>query len=70
LVGPQNLPEEFNNAIDNIDYSCGAMKINLVVDKLPNFTCLPNDDNLKPGPQHMGTIHFENSLEEIDLAFK
>jgi hypothetical protein len=42
LVDPKNLPEEFNKAIDNIDYSCGAMKINLVVNKLPNFTCLPN----------------------------
>jgi hypothetical protein len=42
LVSPKDLPEDFNKAIENIDYSCGAMKINLVVDKLPDFTCLPN----------------------------
>lgn len=70
LVDPKDLPENFNKAIDNIDYSCGAMKINLVVNKLPDFTCLPNKDQQKAGPQHMGTIHFENSLEEIDTAFK
>jgi hypothetical protein len=42
LVSPKDLPEDFNKAINNIDYSCGAMKINMVVDKLPNFTSLPN----------------------------
>ena len=50
LVDPKDLPENFNKAIDNIDYSCGAMKINLVVNKLPNFKCLPNKDDLKAGP--------------------
>jgi LEA14-like dessication related protein len=50
LVDPKNLPEDFNKAIDNIDYSCGAMKINLVCDKLPNFICKPNESEQKPGP--------------------
>ena len=45
LVDPKDLPDNFNKAINNIDYSCGAMKINLVVNKLPNFTCLPNKDD-------------------------
>ena len=46
------------------------MKINLVVNKLPNFKCKPNTSDFEAGPQHKGTIHFENSIEEIDQAFK
>jgi hypothetical protein len=46
------------------------MKINLVCDKLPNFKCKPNSSDFEAGPQHKGTIHFENSIEEIDQAFK
>lgn len=64
------LPQKFKDQVDNIDYSCGSMKINLVVKKLPNFRCLPNRDDHEAGPQHRGTIHFENSVEEIDKAFK
>lgn len=46
------------------------MKINLVVNKLPNFKCLPNTSDQEAAPQHQGTIHFEDSLDVIDLAFK
>jgi phytoene dehydrogenase-like protein len=46
------------------------MKINLVVNKLPNFKCMPNTSEQVAAPQHMGTIHFEDSMEVIDTAFK
>lgn len=52
---PGPLPEDFANHIKFADYSCGAMKINLAVDSLPNFACMPNTSDGKPGPQHRGT---------------
>lgn len=36
--------------------------------ELPNFTCLPNASDGSPGPQHKGTIHFENHVDEIERA--
>ena len=62
----------FMNDIEHQDYQCGAFKINMVVDKLPNFECLPNefDENgiAKVGPQHKGTIHFESRMKELEDA--
>ena len=45
FLDPKDLPDDFNKIIEQIDYSCGAMKINLVVNKLPNFKCLPNQSD-------------------------
>ena len=49
---------EFLDRLRQIDYKCGAMKINLAVDRLPDFTCCPSPPDGSPGPQHRGTIHF------------
>ncbi|KAG1368501.1 pyridine nucleotide-disulfide oxidoreductase domain-containing protein 2 [Cocos nucifera] len=70
LVPPNVLPEDFICAIKNSDYSSGTTKINLAVDKLPQFQCCkPNPP--QAGPQHIGTIHIgSESMEEIDLAYK
>lgn len=62
------LPAEFARHIRFADYSCGAVKINCAVDRLPNFTCYPSDPSGQPGPQHRGTIHFESRMEEIENA--
>ena len=51
------------------DYSCGSMKINCVVNGLPNFTCLPSPTNGQPGPMHVGTIHFTTGMDEIEAAY-
>ena len=40
------------------------------MDRLPNFTCYPSPSDGTPGPQHMGTVHFESSMSEIDAAFR
>lgn len=64
---------EFRNRVRNADYSCGSMKINCVVDKLPNFKCYPTklDSEGRPivGINHLGTVHFEESMSEINDAF-
>uniref|UniRef100_A0A7S2TK82 Amine oxidase domain-containing protein n=1 Tax=Lotharella oceanica TaxID=641309 RepID=A0A7S2TK82_9EUKA len=54
--------------IRGADYTCGSFKINCALDKLPNFACLPNHEAGSPGPQHRGTIHFENHMREIEQA--
>ncbi|MCS7225311.1 MAG: NAD(P)/FAD-dependent oxidoreductase [Armatimonadetes bacterium] len=66
LLDPSHLPEDFVKAIQNLKMSAASFKINLVCDRLPNFTVLPGD---QPGPQHRGTIHLCPSLEYIQKAF-
>ncbi|GAB5359919.1 hypothetical protein AAMO2058_000583500 [Amorphochlora amoebiformis] len=58
---------EYTSHLTSADYGCGAFKINLAVDSLPNFLCAPNHGD-EPGPQHRGTIHFENSIHELEIA--
>lgn len=48
------LPQEFVHHLQHTDFSCGALKINCAVDRLPNFTCYPSPLDGKPGPMHMG----------------
>lgn len=36
------LPKDFQHHIRFADYSCGAIKINCAVDRLPNFECYPS----------------------------
>jgi phytoene dehydrogenase-like protein len=64
------LPKEFVNHIRFADYSCQCFKINMAVDRLPNFECYPSSSDGKPGPQHFGTTHFENTMEEIENAYR
>ena len=64
FVGYDNLPQEFVNEVDKIDYSSASMKINLALDKLPNFkTEKRNYDFLT------GTIHIPSSMRKIEEAF-
>ena len=53
-----------------VDFSCGAFKINCAIKSLPNFTCFPSPMNGTPGPMHMGTVHFESSMVEIEDAYR
>ncbi|KAL6542292.1 hypothetical protein OROMI_023894 [Orobanche minor] len=66
---PQNvLPGDFLDAVKNSDYSSATTKINLAVDKLPQFHCCELSGSVA-GPQHMGTIHIGSErMEEIDSA--
>ncbi|CAA0839563.1 FAD/NAD(P)-binding oxidoreductase family protein [Striga hermonthica] len=62
------LPDGFLGAVKNSDYSSATTKINLAVDKLPQFHCCKLNGS-GAGPQHMGTIHIGcESMEEIDSA--
>ncbi|XP_068183413.1 pyridine nucleotide-disulfide oxidoreductase domain-containing protein 2-like [Antennarius striatus] len=64
------LSPEFIKAVDQIDYTSPFTKINVAVDKLPNFLACPTPDD-KPGPHHQCTIHLNSdSVEVQETAYK
>jgi len=69
-LGARALPPDFVRHVQHADYSCGAFKINLAVDRLPDFLCCPSDASGAPGPQHRGTVHFESMMHEIEEAYR
>ena len=52
LVGANDFPAEFNAKLDNFRRSGTTMKVNLALDRLPDFSCLPENRG-----QHNATIH-------------
>ncbi|OMO84412.1 hypothetical protein COLO4_22077 [Corchorus olitorius] len=68
-LAPQGvLPEDFVRSIKYSDYKSGTTKINVAVDKLPQFNCC-RSNNSEVGPQHTATIQIGcESMEGIELA--
>lgn len=66
FIESQHLPKEFLAAINRIDYSSATAKINVALAEPPNFTCLPGN---QIGPQHNGTIHIGETLNEIERGY-
>jgi len=52
LVGSNTFPADFNAKLDNFRRSGTTMKVNLALDRLPTFSCLPENRG-----QHNATIH-------------
>jgi phytoene dehydrogenase-like protein len=52
LVGAEHFPAPFNARLDNFRRAGTTMKVNLALDRLPTFTCLPENRG-----QHNATIH-------------
>ncbi|XP_070833890.1 pyridine nucleotide-disulfide oxidoreductase domain-containing protein 2 [Chaetodon trifascialis] len=64
------LSPEFIKAVDQIDYTSPVTKINVAVDKLPNFLASPTPDG-KPGPHHQCSIHLNcESVGLLETAYK
>src|SRR3989338_10400140 len=63
------LHSNFVQEVKSIDFNSATFKINLAVDRLPNFKAIPNQSN-EPGPQHRGTIHLTHNLQEIEDAYQ
>ncbi len=61
-----DLPAPFREAVNRIDYSSATAKINLALSEPPNFSCLPSAGI---GPQHHGTIHIGETLDEVEKAY-
>ena len=75
LIPSQELPQEFRKHIEMVDYSSAVMKINVALNKLPNFSCYQTEIDSKTnqeiaGPQHRGTIHFETTMRELEKAYE
>uniref|UniRef100_A0A672IIK3 Pyridine nucleotide-disulfide oxidoreductase domain-containing protein 2 n=1 Tax=Salarias fasciatus TaxID=181472 RepID=A0A672IIK3_SALFA len=70
LTPQASLPPEFIKAVDQIDYTSPVTKINVAVDKLPNFLASPTPDD-KPGPHHQCSIHLNcENVEVLETAYK
>jgi phytoene dehydrogenase-like protein len=66
LVDRDQLPEEFVADIERWNTRSGTVKVNVAVDRLPEFTAKPGFD-----PEvHGGTIVLARSLDEVEAAFQ
>lgn len=66
LADPKMLPQDFVRAIESIRIEGVSMKINLSLDGLPNFKCLPGSS---VGPQHKTTIHICPTMEYVERGY-
>lgn len=66
LLGGVDLPPDFRAAIDRIGYDSASAKINVALERLPNFTACPGTD---PGPQHHGTVHLCPDQDFIERGY-
>lgn len=66
LVPKDVLPDDFLRAIKLSDYSSATTKINLAIDRLPQFKSC-NLSHPDAGPQHTGSIHIGSECFE-DMA--
>lgn len=68
MVGEHNLPSSFNEKLDDMKRFGTTMKVNLALNRLPTFSCLPQNIG-----QHNGTIHLlrqQNIVEGIKAGFR
>jgi len=65
--------EQYSAEAKKIDFNSATFKINLAVDRLPNFKVMgrniPSGEPVEPGPEHRGTIHFEDNMDIIDQSY-
>ncbi|GAB9469049.1 hypothetical protein Gpo141_00006343 [Globisporangium polare] len=71
LLDEKVLPERVvTHFKKNWNCESASTKINVALDRLPNFSCIPNSgDGNTPMRHHRGTTHFEDSMEQIEEAF-
>ncbi|XP_073451647.1 pyridine nucleotide-disulfide oxidoreductase domain-containing protein 2-like [Aquarana catesbeiana] len=60
LTSQEQLPEEFITMISQFDAKSPVTKINVAVDRLPNFHSIPNTADGKPLPHHQCSIHLNS----------
>ena len=64
MVGPENLPDEFVSDVRRYKFRGSSGKVNLALDRLPDFTCLPG-----PGPHLRGAVSISPSVEYMERAY-
>jgi len=60
----QDVPQEFRTQLSKIDYRSPVCKINVAINKLPNFEADPNVGS-EPMPHHRCTIHLNCEKSEM-----
>jgi phytoene dehydrogenase-like protein len=64
LVGEQDLPEDFVDGVKRYKFRGSSGKVNLALDGLPDFTCLPG-----PGPHLRGAISISPGVDYMERAY-
>ena len=64
LLEPGSLDGEFEAEVRRFKFRGSSGKVNLAVDRLPDFSCLPG-----PGEHLRGAISFSPSLDEMEQAY-
>lgn len=65
------IPETLKTRLRTSDYSSATAKINVAVDRLPQFSCCPRREGNESGAEHQGTIHINcESIDMLSAAFK
>jgi phytoene dehydrogenase-like protein len=64
LIDKNELPADFIRQIENYKIRGSSGKVNLALDALPNFTCLPGD-----GPHLRGAISISPSIDYLERAY-
>jgi phytoene dehydrogenase-like protein len=64
MVGRELLPEDFAADIDRYKFRGSSGKVNLALDALPDFTCLPG-----PGAHLRGAISVSPSVDYMERAY-
>jgi phytoene dehydrogenase-like protein len=68
LVGQEQFPQAFNAKLDNFKRTGTTLKVNLALEKLPTFQCLPHNRG-----QHNATIHLlpqEDVISQLRKGFE
>src|SRR5665811_954569 len=58
MIDPKHLPDEFRQEVQRYKYRGSSGKVNLALDALPNFTCMPGEGN-----QLRGAISISPSVD-------
>ncbi len=64
LLEPGSLPAEFEQEVRRFKFRGSSGKVNLAVDRLPDFSCLPGE-----GEHLRGAISFSPSTREMEQAY-
>jgi phytoene dehydrogenase-like protein len=64
MVGEEHLPDDFVDDIKRYKFRGSSGKVNLALDALPDFKCMPG-----PGPHLRGAVSFSPSVEYMERAY-
>jgi phytoene dehydrogenase-like protein len=64
MIDPRLLPGDFVESVRRYKFRGSSGKVNLALDALPNFTCLPG-----PGPHLRGAISISPSVDYMEQAY-